>query len=68
MYYIGVMWFQGGDVATIGSLLPEQLLVDILAERFQVRCFVLMVAVEQCTECTIQYIVVILCDILYYKI
>ncbi|XP_026221932.1 hydrocephalus-inducing protein homolog [Anabas testudineus] len=25
----------GGDVATIGSLLPEQLLVDILAERFQ---------------------------------
>ena len=32
----GVISLQGGDVTTLSGLLPEQLLVDILAERFQV--------------------------------
>lgn len=29
-------WLQGGDVTTLRNILPEQILVDILAERFQV--------------------------------
>lgn len=45
----GLAWLQGGDVTTLRNILPEQVLVDILAERFQVSyslLFLFLVAIN----------------------
>lgn len=34
----GMALLQGGDVNSLRNILPEQVLVDILTERFQVSC------------------------------
>lgn len=48
------MWLQEGDVTTSNNLLPEELLVDILVERFQVS----KQFITDTVEALVQYIVI----------